>query len=206
MTPLDDLLSAQLAPAQLGHLSLVTSVLGASASWYLQSLLSKILTSSPDTATTVIHISFIHESGFHRDCVRKLGVDLAQHTRSGRYCFIDGLSGLFLPLAPSQKGCVTLANGLQALGADIKARIRKEAAGKKTYLLVENPDVLLAAGGFSALEVINELLDWHEVRLALPLPPPPRPSVAKIGLAACTLHHGAGKCGLAPGLTDTHKA
>jgi elongator complex protein 6 len=176
MTPLDDLLSAQLTPAQPGHLSLVTCVLGASASWFSQSLLSKIITSSSsDTTTIVIHISFIHEAGFHRDCVRKLGVDLAQHTRSGRYCFIDGLSGLLLPPAPSQKGCVTLANGLQALGADIKARIRKEAEGKKAYLLVENPDVLLAAGGFSAMEVINELLDWHEVRLAPHIPPSTSP-------------------------------
>jgi hypothetical protein len=62
MTLLNHLLAPQLTcPSSL---SLITSVLGASGSWYTQSLISHVL--SRPTSPTVIHISFLHDAAFHR--------------------------------------------------------------------------------------------------------------------------------------------
>lgn len=161
MTLLDDILQSQLSYSSL---SLVTSVLGTSASWYGHSLLAKILAAGD----TVIHLSFIHDATFHSDCVRKWGIDLAQFGRKGKYVFIDGLSGLFYQKSGAQKGgCLTFSGlNLQQLSADVKVRIKKAVLdGGKTCLIVENLDVLLLAGGLSSIEVINELMDWHEVGL-----------------------------------------
>lgn len=162
MTLLDDILSRQLT--QSGELSIVTSVLGASASWYGHSLIAKVLSAGD----AVIHISFIHESTFHSECLRKLGTDLALYGRKGRYTFIDGLSGLFHQPNP-QAGALSFTGGapnmvLQRLSAEVKAKIKQTACdGISARLIIENPDLLLAAGGLASLDLINELLDWHEV-------------------------------------------
>lgn len=165
MTLLDDILSRQIT--QDGELSLVTSVLGASASWYGHSLIAKALSAGD----AVIHISFVHETTFHGECLRKLGTDLALFARKGRYVFVDGLSALFYQQPGSRKGASLSFTGgaldLQRLSADIQTRIKKAVSlqpdGTKTRLIIENPDMLLAAGGLSSLDLINELLDWHEV-------------------------------------------
>lgn len=147
-TLLDRLLQRHVHQQQL---SLVTSVLGASASWYGHALLAKILL---DARAAVIHVSLLHDAAFHTDCARKWGIDLGLAARRGRYLFIDGLSSS--ALAFSER-----AN-------DIATRIRQCKRAMATggasgvHLVVENPDVLLAVGGMSAVEVLNELLDWHE--------------------------------------------
>ena len=134
------------------HLSLVTSVLGASASWYGHALLAKILL---DARAAVIHVSLLHDATFHADCARKWGIDLGLAARRGRYAFIDGL--------------FSSAPAFSERANDIATRIRQckktMATGDASslHLVVENPDVLLAVGGMSAVEVLNELLDWHEV-------------------------------------------
>ncbi|KAF8538914.1 hypothetical protein BDD12DRAFT_126095 [Trichophaea hybrida] len=163
MTLLDDILQKQLSRS--GELLLVTSVLGASASWYGHSFLAKILSAGD----TVIHLSFIHDATFHSDCVRKWGVDLGLYGRKGKYVFIDGLSGLFYQQPGAKKGNYLMFSGpnLQGLFADVKARIKKAVPelvdGSKTCLIVENPDILLSAGGLLSIEVVNELMDWNEL-------------------------------------------
>ena len=48
----------------------------------------------------------------------------------------------------------------------------KGAAGEKVVLLVlENPDVLLAAGGVGAMDLVAEILEWHLVCLLQPSVP-----------------------------------
>lgn len=134
------------------HLSLVTSVLGASASWYGHALLAKILLGAQ---AAVIHVSLLHDATFHADCARKWGIDLGLAARRGRYAFIDGL--------------FSSAPAFSERANDIATRIRQCKKAMATgdasglHLVVENPDVLLAVGGMSAVEVLNELLDWHEV-------------------------------------------
>jgi elongator complex protein 6 len=157
-----DLLSHHISLSS-SHLCLVTSVLGASGSWYGHSLLAALLKSS----STVIHLSFLHNAVFHSDAVRKWGVDLGQYGRKGRYVFIDGLSGLFLP--DGTKDGVSMQAGLEKLSQQVKEKVKKAAAAVgsgKVVLVVEGPDVLLSVGGVSSMEVVNELLDWHEVSLA----------------------------------------
>lgn len=147
-TLLDRLLQRHVHQQQL---SLVTSVLGASASWYGHALLAKILL---DARAAVIHVSLLHDATFHADCSRKWGIDLGLAARRGRYAFIDGLS--------------SSAQAFSERANDIATRIRQckraMATGNASgvHLVVENPDVLLAVGGMSAVEVLNELLDWHE--------------------------------------------
>ncbi|KAI5812107.1 hypothetical protein BZA77DRAFT_270521, partial [Pyronema omphalodes] len=155
-----DLLSHHISLSSSSNLCLVTSVLGASGSWYSHSLLAALLKSS----STVIHLSFLHNAVFHSDAVRKWGVDLGQYGRKGRYVFVDGLSGLFLP--GGTKDGVSMQAGLEKMSQQVKERIQKAVAtagSGKVVLLVEGPDVLLSVGGVSSMELVNELLDWHEL-------------------------------------------
>ncbi|KAA8895987.1 hypothetical protein FN846DRAFT_911140 [Sphaerosporella brunnea] len=162
MTTLDEILQQHfLRP---GQLSLVTSVLGACASWYEHALISKILS----TGDVVIHISFMHQATFHNDCMRKLGIDLAQYSQKEKYFFVDGFTGLFFQPTGQRcsRGCPVVRPSLQGLSDDVNALIEEVLSaleeGSKAYLVIESPDLLLAAGGYSSLVLLNELLDWHD--------------------------------------------
>jgi elongator complex protein 6 len=162
MSLIDDILQNHLSCP--GQLSLITSILGASASWYGHSLLAKILL----TGKSVVHMSFIHNASFHLDSMRKLtGVDLGRYNRKGKYLFLDGLSELFHQdrNTPNQDCLKLEPAGLSILTENVLTSIlQMGSAGSKPFLVIENPDVLLSAGGVSSVDLLDLLLDWHEVR------------------------------------------
>jgi len=139
---------------------LIISVLGASGSWYTRSLITHVL--SRPTSTTVIHISFLHDATFHRKVLPR-GDD------APRYFFIDGLVGLFRP--GKKEGALEDFRG--GVAKEVRRRIEgvvkgtaPDENGKSVVLVLENPDVLLAAGGVAAMELVTEILDWHQLVFA----------------------------------------
>ncbi|KAI5848099.1 hypothetical protein BZA05DRAFT_404433 [Tricharina praecox] len=151
MSLLADLLTPQLTSPS--SLSLITSILGASGSWYTQSLISHLLLRP--TSTTVVHISFLHDATFHRKALPR---------EDARYVFVDGLTGLFRP----KKGVL----GVKGWAEEVRHRIEDvvesiggEAKGR-VILVLESPDVLLAAGGVGAMELVAEILEWHQLVFA----------------------------------------
>jgi len=151
MTLLSDLLTPQLTcPSSL---SLITSVLGASGSWYTRSLITHVL--SRPTSTTVIHISFLHDAAFHRRTPPRGG--------GARYIFIDGLLGLF---RPGKNGALEdFGDEASEVRRTIEGLVKGAAhdGSGSVVLVLENPDVLLAARGVAAMELVTEILGWHQV-------------------------------------------
>ncbi|KAF2146273.1 uncharacterized protein K452DRAFT_348840 [Aplosporella prunicola CBS 121167] len=92
----------QLPPDQ-GCLTLLTGVLGASTNWlvirYICGALVKDEAShGADEDTAVILVSWLRDWDFWKTESRRAGgLDLARLAHQGRFVFVDGLSGLFLP-------------------------------------------------------------------------------------------------------------
>ncbi|KAJ2895414.1 uncharacterized protein MKZ38_006600 [Zalerion maritima] len=113
---LPPLLQPYLSPARPSSspepksLTLVTSVLGASANWlvlrYLVSCLSAASSaqaqpSSPTSSEpTVVLVSFLRDLTFWTSSASRLGLDLAAAGRRGRFVFADGMA-LFAPPPPA---------------------------------------------------------------------------------------------------------
>jgi hypothetical protein len=160
MTVLDAVLDHQLCNA--GELGVVTSVLGATATWYGHSLLSRIL----GAGNSAIHVSFAHDADYHRDCLRKFGVNLEHYVCVDKYAFIDGLSELFYVHldSPGESHSIAAGSRLRALSTTIKARFRRAMSMESNkHLIVEGLDLLMSAGGLSSHDLVCELLDWHTV-------------------------------------------
>ncbi|KAF5489280.1 Elongator complex protein 6 [Colletotrichum siamense] len=150
---------------------LLTSVLGASTNWlvlrYLYSYLRRPTEEAPADDTRVVLVSFMRDFVFWKEGAGRLGLDLETLGRSGKFVFVDGLSGLFSNAAPPPtKGRRTLRGAkipdvqreLEAAVADVSG------GGGKVVLVVDQPDFLLAATGeeVGGLVVKNMLLDLQE--------------------------------------------
>ncbi|KAI8295433.1 Elongator complex protein 6 [Colletotrichum sp. SAR 10_98] len=150
---------------------LLTSVLGASTNWlvlrYLYSYLRRPTEDAPADDTRMILVSFMRDFAFWKEGAGRLGLDLETLGRSGKFVFVDGLSGLFSNAAPpATKGRRTLRGAkipdvqreLEAAVADVSG------GGSKVVLVVDQPDFLLAATGeeVGGLAVKNMLLDLQE--------------------------------------------
>ncbi|KAI8195633.1 Elongator complex protein 6 [Colletotrichum sp. SAR 10_65] len=150
---------------------LLTSVLGASTNWlvlrYLYSYLRRPTEDAPADDTRVVLVSFMRDFAFWKEGAGRLGLDLETLGRSGKFVFVDGLSGLFSNAAPPPiKGRRTLRGAkipdvqreLEAAVADVSG------GGGKVVLVVDQPDFLLAATGeeVGGLAVKNMLLDLQE--------------------------------------------
>ncbi|KAI5806871.1 hypothetical protein EDC01DRAFT_742591, partial [Geopyxis carbonaria] len=141
-----------------GHdhqLSLITSVLGASAGLYIHSLLRETLSCS-DKA--VIILSFTHDKKFYLEGARKMGVDPTNATTQDRFFFVDGLQSLFLnsqrmttnePVVPTANGASlrNVSNFITETLTTVTAKLRKNT----TVLVVQNPEILLAGCGALSL-------------------------------------------------------
>ncbi|KAJ0269182.1 hypothetical protein COL940_012681 [Colletotrichum noveboracense] len=153
---------------------LLTSVLGASTNWlvlrYLYSYLRRPTEDAPADDTRVVLVSFMRDFAFWKEGAGRLGLDLETLGRSGKFVFIDGLSGLFSKTAPPPtKGRRTLRGAkipdvqreLEAAVADVSG------GGGKVVLVVDQPDFLLAATGeeVGGLVVKNMLLDLQEQKV-----------------------------------------
>ncbi|CCF34888.1 hypothetical protein CH063_06794 [Colletotrichum higginsianum] len=158
---------------------LLTSVLGASTNWlvlrYLYSYLRKPAAAdeeaSPAEDIRVVLVSFMRDFAFWKEGASRLGLDLEGLGRSGKFVFVDGLSSLFsqgktAPGRPAVKGKRVLRSAkLPDVQRELDAAISDvSAAGARTILVLDQPDVLLAASSedLDGLSLRNMLRDVQE--------------------------------------------
>ncbi|KAK1991484.1 hypothetical protein LX36DRAFT_590371 [Colletotrichum falcatum] len=160
---------------------LLTGVLGAGTNWlvlrHLYSYLRKPAASGDDAAppaedVRVVLVSFMRDFAFWKEGAGRLGLDLEGLGRSGKFVFVDGLSGLFWqesaarPAAAAVKGRRVLRGArLPDMQRELEGAVADvSAAGAKTVLVLDQPDLLLAASGegLTGLALRNMLLDVQE--------------------------------------------
>ncbi|KAK1982774.1 hypothetical protein LZ30DRAFT_589922 [Colletotrichum cereale] len=161
---------------------LLTGVLGASTNWlvlrHLYSYLRKPAASGGEEEAAaaedarVVFVSFMRDFAFWKEGAGRLGLDLEGLGRSGRFVFVDGLSGLFSqesagqPAAAAAKGRRVLHGAtLPAIQRELEGAVADvSAAGAKTVLVLDQPDLLLAASGegLTSLALRDMLLDVQE--------------------------------------------
>ncbi|KAH7402737.1 hypothetical protein BKA66DRAFT_564637 [Pyrenochaeta sp. MPI-SDFR-AT-0127] len=98
-TRIPPLLQPYIHLPQNDSLLLLTSTLGASASWLLIRFLCDALSNSPQDSEeeghNVVLVSWMREHEFWKqECRKSAGLDLEKLTREGRFAFVDGLGGL----------------------------------------------------------------------------------------------------------------
>lgn len=101
-TRIPPLLEPYLSLPPEASLIVLTSILGASTNWlvirYLHTLLNAPSpSSSSEEPTLVLLLSFLRDYPFYRDLASRQGVDLEAAGRKGKFVFVDGLTGLYLP-------------------------------------------------------------------------------------------------------------
>lgn len=171
-------------------LVLLSGILGSTTNWlvfrYLYSLLSAPskpaaqeagLDSPSVDGTNVVLVSFLRDYAFWKDGAGKLGIDLDVSTRKGKFVFVDGLSVLFqasqshAPIrtpGDAPRSRILLSATLQHLREgleDAMAQVQHSAPEQRTVLIVDQPDLLLAASGESISNqgLRETLLDIREV-------------------------------------------
>ena len=139
---------------------------------------------SPDDGVNVLLVSFLRDYAFWREGAGRLGLDLDAAARKGRLVYVDGLDGLFSQSqskpepgpGPGGRRVLTtptvdaLRAALEGALAQLKARSSPgtgTGAGSRTVLILDQPDLLLAAAGHdvSAQALHEMLLDIREVSL-----------------------------------------
>ncbi|KAG4437077.1 hypothetical protein IFR05_007452 [Cadophora sp. M221] len=153
------LLEPYLALPPEASLLLLTSVLGASSNWLvLRFLYSALIDSevSSEVASEdepkVLMVSFMRDLAFWKENARRLGLDLDKLALKKKFAFVDGLSGLFLPRQPTtttRRGGekVLSSPGLESMAKKIQNGIEALQGTGKVLLVIDQLDLLLAAGG-----------------------------------------------------------
>ncbi|TDZ46823.1 hypothetical protein CTRI78_v008934 [Colletotrichum trifolii] len=152
---------------------LLTGVLGASTNWlvlrYLYSYLRRPIPGeeAPTEDVRVVLVSFMRDFAFWKEGAGRLGLDLEALCRTGKFAFVDGLTGLFSGWAPPvPKGRRTLRSAsLPDIQRELDAAVADVSApGVKTVLIVDQPDLVLAATGdeVTGLGLRDMLLDVRE--------------------------------------------
>ncbi|KAI1176348.1 hypothetical protein F4777DRAFT_271696 [Nemania sp. FL0916] len=107
---------------------------------------------------SVVLVSFLRDHVFWKDGCRRLGLDLDLAAKNGSAVFVDGLTNLFVPppqpLSRGPRDTVgrrvlleaTTDHFQQTLEAAV-ADLQAAHPGTQTVLVLDQPDVLLAAGG-----------------------------------------------------------
>ncbi|KAI1245694.1 hypothetical protein MGN70_012586 [Eutypa lata] len=170
-------------------LILLTGVLGSTTNWLVQRYLYSLLLapsavapadenfSQADTGgTNVILLSFLRDYTFWKEGVGRLGVDLDAAAKKGKLVYVDGLGALFEP-SHARDPKPTSGPGRRVLSAPTVNGLRKELeqaishlkanstnSGPKTVLIIDQPDLLLAAAGhdLSSHALYEMLLDIRE--------------------------------------------
>ncbi|TLD22029.1 hypothetical protein PspLS_07717 [Pyricularia sp. CBS 133598] len=125
----------------------------------------------------VLLVSFLRDYGFWKDSAARLGIDLTALGRKGRFGFVDGLTGLFTP-TPSGATKTTppgaspnwprlswdKRTGVNGIQAAIRASIDslRGATSQKVMLIVDQPDLLLAATGATVSGLHDMILELRE--------------------------------------------
>ncbi|CAF3481488.1 unnamed protein product [Fusarium graminearum] len=146
------ILEPYLALPSEGSLNLVTSVLGASSNWLLLRHVYSYLRGSTDgdestKDTGVVLVSFMRDGAFWREGSTKLGLDLDAHSRTGRFTFVDGLTGTYGDSKPQTPGArkerVLRGTNLADIKKEIEGAIGDLKASRKV-LIIDQLDALLA--------------------------------------------------------------
>ncbi|KAF1966933.1 hypothetical protein BU23DRAFT_559778 [Bimuria novae-zelandiae CBS 107.79] len=227
----------QLAPfvrAPNEALLLLTSTLDASASWLLCRFLCDALSPDRDEqqkdAKKVLLVSWLRDYDFWKQEVRKsTGLDLGGLRAQRKFAFVDGLSALFLadevekprglqqlPARPipakGPPGLHTLSStSLDHASATITAALDALDPSSSTLVILDNPDILLAAvpalapsdltSFFLTLHTrpsVSQVLVHLQSDLALRTPSvPPQPlQIAQQNLLVKTAHMSAKVLGI----------
>lgn len=131
---------------------------------------------SAANAVSVVLVSFMRDFTFWREGAARLGLDLDGLSQKARFVFVDGLSGLFVH-PPTAHGPGEVGAGQQRILSDptlpaFREQVEKGIAearalnpGSKTVLVLDQPDLLLAASGedISSQALQEVLLDLREV-------------------------------------------
>lgn len=166
-------------------LIVLTSVLGASTNWLVQRYLCSCLGgpgrkddidnvgADGSDVVCVVLVSFMRDYAFWKEGAGRLGLDLDRLSKQQRFKFVDGLSGLFsgglLPGARAPSGAVQGQHLLRSATVTELQQVVNAAlqtcATRKVVLIMDNPDLLLAAAGDALLgEALREaLLNIREV-------------------------------------------
>ncbi|KAL9030343.1 MAG: hypothetical protein Q9196_001518 [Gyalolechia fulgens] len=145
-----------------GSLTLITSVLGASATWIVVRHIWAALKSESSTSIKkesefrIVFISWLRGLDFWKDAARKLGLNL---TEDARTTFVDALqSGLGL-----QRG------GIGELEKLVLNAIKETTSiNTKVLLVLDGIDFLLAATDLRVDEVLSTIWALREVRTSMP--------------------------------------
>ncbi|KAI1129308.1 hypothetical protein F5Y10DRAFT_158051 [Nemania abortiva] len=109
--------------------------------------------------TSVVFVSFLRDYAFWKDGSKRLGLDLGAASNKGSFVFVDGLTGLFAPSPDHGRRQRVAADNLQKVLTspttdhlrrtleDAVAYVRISNPGTQTVLVIDQPDVLLAAAG-----------------------------------------------------------
>ncbi|OAA42728.1 hypothetical protein NOR_04859 [Metarhizium rileyi] len=153
-------------------LVLLTNVLGASANWLVLRWVYALLRNRPRVDggtddTAVVLCSFLRDGAFWREGAGKMGLDLDALSRSKRFIFVDGLTGLYVPDGePSTGGGrdhVLRGGKVEDVNKGVeKAIVEISREGRKVVLLMDGMDAWLAMGGAGVLAVTNVLSSWRE--------------------------------------------
>lgn len=126
----------------------------------------------------VLLVSFLRGYGFWKDSAGRLGIDLTALGRKGRFGFVDGLTGMFTSTPPGATKTPPTAGaspnwpylswderkGLNGIQAAIRASIDtlRGATSQKVMLIVDQPDLLLAATGATVSGLHDMMLELRE--------------------------------------------
>ncbi|KAK8070834.1 hypothetical protein PG997_011037 [Apiospora hydei] len=175
-------------------LIVLTGVLGASTNWLVQRYLCRFLATSsaadrnaqrtavgeegdcsPDDgdSASVVLVSFLRDYAFWKEGAGRIGVDLDASSKKGKFVFVDGLSRLFSGgtapgVSPVDAGGKVLSNStlleLRKQLTEAVTQLRQQGQGSKIVLILDSPDLLLAAAGkaMTGAALQDLLLDIRE--------------------------------------------
>ncbi|KAK6216407.1 E2-like enzyme [Pestalotiopsis sp. IQ-011] len=149
-------------------LIVLSGVLGASTNWLVQRYLCSLLGGSNGRAsaaangdvpengdTCVVLVSFMRDYAFWKEGAGRLGLDLDGLAKKNIFKFVDGLSGLFSDASgPNARTPVRGTSGEYLLRnatldelQQVVQSTQQTCASPNTVLILDNPDLLLAASG-----------------------------------------------------------
>lgn len=126
-------------------------------------------------SVSVMLVSFLRDYAFWKEGAGRIGVDLDASSKKGKFVFVDGLSRLFSGGAtangasPVDAGGKVLSNStlheLRKQLTDAITQLRQKTQSSKIIMILDSPDLLLAASGKGMTEAALQdlLLDIREV-------------------------------------------
>jgi elongator complex protein 6 len=133
------------------------------------------------TTTSVVLVSFLRDYPFWKDGSKRLGLDLDVVTRKGSFIFVDGLTSLFMPCSSEQGRSRPPSASIDSSGKrvllaattdhlrraleDAVAHVQGVSPGTQVVLVIDQPDLLLAASGdtMSGQDLRDTILSLREV-------------------------------------------